>query len=110
MTPPAAKQTAHLSCKAFASDWAVGLLCAVAGHGRVLLALCNPFFTFHGSTPFQTRSTPPGHGYSSVCCWQKTLCQLGQGSAQAASMRQDVHRPLSAVLHDLARRGLALDW
>lgn len=83
------------------------VVCAVAGHGRVLLAICNPFFTFHGSTPFQTRNTPPDHGYNSVCCWQKTLIQH---SAQGVGVRQDVHRPLNAVLHDLARRGLALDW
>lgn len=76
-----------------------------AGSGRVLLAVCNPLFTLHTSTPFQKRITASNQQYSSVCCWHKQL-KHQDGSVS----RQDVHRPLDALLHDLARRSLALEW
>ncbi|WIA18791.1 hypothetical protein OEZ85_003475 [Tetradesmus obliquus] len=97
------------------------------GSGRLLLAMCNPMFTFHGSTPFQQRSTcssrssrssssssspQAGCGYESVCCWRKQLLVQQQQQQQQGQpvQREDVHRPLQAVLHDLARRGFQLEW
>jgi hypothetical protein len=73
------------------------------------LAICNPLFTFSGSTPFQLRSISSSKqgSYDSVCCWRKQL-QLQQ--QQQLKTRRDVHRPLQAVLHDLACRGFQIEW
>jgi hypothetical protein len=45
-----------------------------------------------------------------VCCWRKQLQQQQGQAQQQLKTRQDVHRPLQAVLHDLAHRGFQLEW
>ncbi|MCZ6692184.1 MAG: glycosyltransferase [Planctomycetota bacterium] len=74
----------------------------VAPDGRVLLAICNPFFTLQGPTPLQRKRIPPDARYEQVFVWQKQLTATGKS-------RPDVHRSLDRIRRDLLRAGLTIE-
>ena len=70
--------------------------------GTVLLALCNPFFTFGGPTPYQERRLPDGARDGDVFVWEKRLSGSG-------TTRRDVHRPFDRLRLDVARAGFRIE-
>lgn len=76
---------------------------AVRPDGRVLIVVCNPFFTFGGPTPLhRRRDVPTDVSYEETF----SLCEYVGETAQP---RQDVHRPLSKLRRDLLRHGFVID-
>ena len=73
----------------------------VAEHGRVIVTVCDPHFTFGGPTPEADRELPPGARYEREFVWHKKLRATGR-------VRRDVHRPERALRRAFARAGLAL--
>ena len=69
--------------------------------GSALIAVCNPFFTLHGSTPFRRRITPEG-----ACCegsfeWDNKVRSTGR-------TRREVHRPWARLKRDLLAAGFVV--
>ena len=73
----------------------------VTDHGRVIVTICNPHFTFGGPTPEADRELPPGARYESRFVYRKRIRASGR-------IRRDVHRPERALLREFARAGLAV--
>lgn len=69
--------------------------------GRVLVAVCNPYFTFGRDTPLQTRRVPPTRRQDETFVFEKVPAH-GQP-------RRDVHRPFARLRRDLLRAGLAIE-
>lgn len=78
------------------------LRAAVRDGGRVVIAVCNPFHTLGGDTPFQRRFVPPGADPDRTFTWTKQVRRTGR-------LRRDVHRPLHVLRRDLLRAGLLVD-
>lgn len=78
------------------------LRAAVRDGGRVVVAVCNPFYTFGGDTPFQRRSIPIDGAPDRVFAWTKSV-------RENAALRKDVHRPLHILRRDLLRAGLVVE-
>ena len=74
---------------------------AVAGHGRVIVVVCDPHFTFGGPTPEADRELPLGACYESTFVWRKRIRATGR-------IRRDVHRPERMLRRAFARAGFAL--
>lgn len=68
-------------------------------NGTVFVAVCNPFATFGGNTPFKSRALPSGVTYDDMFRWSGT-------AGITHSTREDVHRPLHRLERDLLRHGL----
>ncbi|HET9625556.1 MAG TPA: glycosyltransferase [Kofleriaceae bacterium] len=83
-------------------DVLAGLRAAVRPGGRVLVAVCHPFHTLDGDTPFQHRAAPGDADVDQPFVWSKTLQQTG-------TRRHDVHRPLHVLERDLLRAGLCVE-
>ena len=77
------------------------LRASVAGHGRVIVAVCDPHFTFGGPTPEADRELPPGACYESAFVWRKRIRATGR-------TRRDVHRPERMLRRAFARAGFAV--
>ena len=77
------------------------LRAAVAERGRVIVAVCDPHFTFGAPTPEADRELPPGACYESAFVWRKRIRATGR-------TRRDVHRPERMLLRAFARAGLAV--
>lgn len=76
---------------------------AVKADGRVIIAVCNPFHTFGGSTPLHSaRRVPNDVTYDDVFVLEE--CVAGCGEPRA-----DVHRPLHRLRRDLLRAGLRIE-
>ena len=73
----------------------------VSERGRVVVTVCNPHFTFGGSSPEADRELPPGARYENAFGWRKTIRATGR-------VRHDVHRPERALRREFARVGLAV--
>lgn len=78
------------------------LRAAVRDGGRVVLAVCNPFHSLGGDTPFQRRTTPPGSDPDRAFAWTKQVHGTG-------APRKDVHRPLHVLRRELLRAGLLVE-
>ena len=74
---------------------------AVAEHGRVIVTVCDPHFTFGGPTPEADRELPPNARYESAFVWHKRIRATGR-------TRRDVHRPEWMLRRAFARAGLAV--
>ena len=77
------------------------LRAVAAEHGRAIIAVCDPHFTFGGPTPEADRELPPGACYESVFVWRKRIRATGR-------TRRDVHRPERMLRRAFARAGLAV--
>ena len=77
------------------------LRASVAGHGRVIVTVCDPHFTFGGPSPEAERKLPPGARYEATFAWCKRIRATGR-------VRRDVHRPERALRREFARAGLAV--
>ena len=77
------------------------LRAAVAGHGRVIVTVCDPHSTFGGSSPEAERELPPSARYEATFAWRKRIRATGR-------VRRDVHRPERALRREFARAGLAV--
>ena len=77
------------------------LRAVVAEHGRVIVTVCDPHFTFGGPTPEADRELPPDARYEREFVWRKKLRATGR-------VRRDVHRPERALRRAFARAGLAV--
>ena len=73
----------------------------VAEHGRVIVTVCDPHFTFGGPTPEADRELPPDARYERKFVWRKKLCATGR-------VRRDVHRPERVLRRAFARADLAV--
>ena len=73
----------------------------VTEHGRVVVTVCDPHFTFGGPTPEADRELPPGARYESTFTWRKRL-------RTTSRVRRDVHRPEQALRREFACAGLAV--
>ena len=73
----------------------------VAEHGRVIVTVCDPHFTFGGPTPEADRELPPDARYERTFTWRKKLRATGR-------VRRDVHRPERVLRRAFARAGLAV--
>lgn len=70
-------------------------------NGRVIVALCDPNFTFGGPTPLEDRRLPPNARYESTFVWQKR-------SHVTCRERRDVHRPERTLRREFACANLAV--
>ncbi len=77
------------------------LRACVTGHGRVVVTVCDPHFTFGGPSPEADRELPPGARYEATIAWRKRLRATGR-------VRRDVHRPERALRREFARAGLTV--
>ena len=78
---------------------------AVRDGGRVLIAVCHPFHTHGGDTPYQSRIEVPALKNTSsdaTFTWTKRVRQTG-------NIRHDVHRPLHILRRDLLRAGIVIE-
>ncbi len=73
----------------------------VGDNGRVIVALCDPNFTFGGPTPLEDRRLPPNARYESTFVWQKR-------SHVTCRERRDVHRPERTLRREFACANLAV--
>ena len=69
--------------------------------GRVVVILCDPHFTFGGSTPEADRELPPDARYESTFTWLKRVRKTGR-------VRREVHRPERTLRREFARACLAV--
>lgn len=69
--------------------------------GRIIVTLCDPHFTFGGSTPLEDRRLPPDARYESTFVWQKSIRDTGRA-------RFDVHRPERILRRIFACANLAV--
>ena len=70
-------------------------------NGRVIVALCDPNFTFGGPTPLEDRRLPPHARYESTFVWQKR-------NHDTCRERRDVHRPERILRRRYAEASLAV--
>lgn len=70
--------------------------------GVAIVAVCNPFHTHGGDTPFQHREIDPRANLDRTTVWTKHVSQTG-------GRREDVHRPLHILRRDLLRAGLVVE-
>jgi len=70
--------------------------------GVAIVAVCNPFHTHGGDTPFQHREVDPDSNLDRTTVWTKRVTRTGGG-------REDVHRPLHTLRRDLLRAGLVVE-
>lgn len=75
---------------------------AVREGGRVVIAVCNPFHSLGGDTPFQRRIVPSGNPPEHPFAWTKQVHSTG-------AQRKDVHRPFHVLRRDLLRAGLHIE-
>lgn len=73
----------------------------VSDRGRVLVTVCDPNFTFGGSTPEADRELPPDARYESVFKWIKRVRETGR-------VHLEVHRPERTLRREFALAGLAV--
>lgn len=73
----------------------------VADDGTVLVAVCDPFATFGGSTPYKHRPRMEKNEYNDVFVWEGTSGLTGR-------TRRDVHRPQRVLERDLRRHGFVV--
>ncbi|MBU1239997.1 glycosyltransferase [Myxococcota bacterium] len=73
----------------------------VADDGIVILAVCNPYYTFGGNTPFQDKELPEGFAYSDTFAWHSIVSSTGNKVV-------DFHRPLFRLKGDLLRAGFSV--
>ena len=77
------------------------LRASVTNHGRVVVTVCDPHFTFGGPSPEADRELPSGARYENTFTWRKRVRATGR-------VRRDVHRPEGALRREFARAGLAV--
>ena len=77
------------------------LRACVAAHGRVIVTVCDPHFTFGGPSPEADKDPPPDARYEATFVWRKRLRATGR-------VRRDVHRPERALRREFARAGLVV--
>ena len=75
------------------------LRASVTEHGRVIVTVCDPHFTFGGPSPEADRELPAGACYETTFVWRKTMRATGR-------VRRDVHRPERVLRREFARAGL----
>lgn len=78
---------------------------AVRHDGRVIVAVCHPFHTRGGDTPFQSRIERPDSATfddEATFTWVKRVRQTG-------NLRRDIHRPLHVLRRDLLRAGIVVE-
>ncbi len=75
------------------------LRASVAEHGRVVVTVCDPHFTFGGPSQEADRQLPPGARYEATFAWRKRMRATGR-------VRRDMHRPERALRREFARAGL----
>ena len=73
----------------------------VSERGRVVVSVCDPNFTFGGTSPEARRELPPDARYGHSFIWRKTVRATGR-------VRCDVHRPEYRLRRAFARAGLAV--
>ena len=73
----------------------------VSDGGRVVVSVCDPHFTFGGTSPEAERELPMGARYEDSFSWRKTVRATGR-------VRCDVHRPERILRREFARAGLAI--
>ncbi|MCG8419270.1 MAG: glycosyltransferase [Proteobacteria bacterium] len=73
----------------------------VAENGRVIVSVCNPYFTFGGPTPEADRVLPAGAQYESTFVWHKRIRASGR-------VRREVHRTERQLRREFVRAGLAV--
>lgn len=71
----------------------------VAARGRVIVAVCNPFYTFAGGESH--RRLPADAAYHSVFAYRKDMPATGRS-------RRDVHRPFDFYIQAFVRAGLVV--
>lgn len=71
----------------------------VAERGRVIVAVCNPFYTFAGAGESRRRHLPADAAYHSVFAYRKDMPATGRS-------RRDVHRPFHFYTQAFLRAGL----
>lgn len=77
----------------------INLRRAARDGGNVIVAVCNPFYTHGGDTPFQQHISVPVKDSDASFAWTKRVRKTGK-------QRRDVHRPLHILKRDLLRVGL----
>ena len=73
----------------------------VSERGRVVVSVCDPNFTFGGTSPEARRELPPDARHEDGFVWRKTVRATGR-------VRCDVHRPEHRLRRAFARAGLAV--
>lgn len=74
----------------------------VAERGRVIVAVCNPFYTFVGGGEFNRRHLPADAAYHSVFTYRKDMPATGRS-------RRDIHRPFHCYTRAFLRAGLMVE-
>ena len=77
------------------------LRASVTEHGRAIVTVCDPHFTFGGPTPEADRELPPDARYERAFVWRKRIRATGR-------TRSDVHRPERILRRAFARAGFAV--
>ena len=77
------------------------LRASVTEHGRIIVTVCDPHFTFGGPSPEADRELPPDTRYEDTFVWRKKMHASGR-------VRPDVHRPERALRREFARTDLAV--
>lgn len=81
------------------------LRASVRDGGRVVVAVCHPFYTRGGDTSLQSRIKIPDStrlGDDATFTWTKRMRRTG-------NLRRDVHRPLHILQRDLLRAGIFIE-
>ena len=73
----------------------------VSEQGRVVVSVCDPHFTFGGTSPEARRDLPPDARYEHSFVWRKTVRATGR-------VRSDVHRPEHRLRREFMRAGFAV--
>lgn len=73
----------------------------VSERGRVIVTVCDPHFTFGGSTPEADHDLPDSARYESTFVWRKRIRATGR-------VRRHVHRPERVLQRAFARAGLVV--